>query len=828
MKNQFFLLIFVFLCCTLWGQRNWSLYTNTTHMRDLVVYDGNIVIATWGGLEFFDTRTNSFVNTITTFDGMSGNNARTLSTFGSRELLIGINGQGIDRIINNRFDVALTESSGLPSVRFNAIYTHDNTIYIGSESGLTLFENEENFPFPLFKNNFSIINGLPFRVVYDIVADASNYLFLGTNVGFSRVHVDSLSIRNSWKHFPLNQDESVHSIDTKGIITALATSQRLIYFGKNDLENRENWNILYPDTLSFSKVLIDEADYTIFAIFGSWEEQGNHYEPDAQSRSVAIIPTPYTLSPTPYPLSEDIILHFGAEAVFHRAVSNILLHENKIFVTTWGGGIYFYDKNISSNISDPVNWHNFTPNSIHTNTIVDIAVENYKIWIIDGITHRTGSSTAATGVSFLDKQTDTWTHYNVHNSQLVSDNITAIGIDAQNRKWFGAWWTSPPGTGGSWNGITVLDDSNPQNPIWHRITTATHPTLINPTISSILRVGDTMWLSSAANNPNNDPGGVNIFNSDVQVSGRFQPPRMTPFFNITAMHQVGNLSYFGSENSGLRIWTSNSIPESEGNFWQTPPALNSGRVFKIATYVGANFTQTWFAHPSSPPGVIWNEVRNNQTTWYKSTSASRKERYENGSWNPSHERYFEGEERIFGAEAATPSSVVVDPLGRVWIGSSDKGITMYDIYRNTFTNFNDRNSPLTTNNILSLAYQQSTGLLLIGTSEGLLTTQISRSEKIEEELGNVSVFPNPFRPETGETLSIQIINTNSLPRGRTEARIFDVNGQLITVLEESLYFNGFLWDGNNSNREKVSSGIYFYLIHSDIGDSERGRIVLIR
>ncbi|MCL2064729.1 MAG: hypothetical protein FWG98_10235 [Candidatus Cloacimonetes bacterium] len=827
MKNIVLFFAVLLLCSSLWSQRNWTLYTNTTHMRDLVVYEGNIVIATWGGLEYFDTRTNSYIRTLTTIDGMRGNNISRVNSLGDNELLIGVNGQGIDRLKNNNFGVSLTADSGLPALRMNAIYSHKDIIYFGSDRGLTLFTNEESFPFPLFKKNYNVFNS-PFTEVNSIVVDDKDYLYIGTNIGFSVAHTDSLDFDFAWRHIRLNDNESVNSLDTKGDLLVLGTNQRLISFTKENINNIDNWTVYFSES-RFSKVLIDNGnnnntpinDFIIYAIFGSWEELGDHYEPDHDSRSLAIIEK-----------GEAKLHYLGSDEIFSRAASNILLFEDKIFLTTWGGGIYFYNKRLSDDTTVATNWHNFTPNSIHTNTIVDFAVDNNIIWIIDGITQRTGSSTAGTGVSFMDAKTGIWTHYNVRNSDIISNNIRAIGIDSMNRKWFGAWWTEPPGAGGSWNGISVLDDSNPQNPIWHTITKEYYP-IINPTISSILRVQNQIWVSSAANSSNEDPGGINVFNNNIRIDYTFAP-RISPIFDITDVHKIDGYSYFGSSSMGLRIWRSNNAPETNGAFWETPPMMNSGRVYKIASYQGQGFTQVWFASTAANDNsVIWKEIRNNRITWYRSTSARRKEVYLNGSWNDDPnttgvELYFAGEERVFGGNPTTPTSIAIDTLGRVWIGSTDRGITMYDINRNTYANITMSNSPLTTNNILSLAFQESTGLLLIGTAQGLLTTQIVSSTDRTDSLNSVEVFPNPFRPELGDVLSIQITYPNHFPRGVSEARIFDVNGQLITTLEESNRFNGFTWDGNNNNREKVSSGIYFYLIVTEVGESARGRIVLIR
>ena len=814
MKNKILVLVLMIFCTSiLFGQRNWSLYTNTTHQRDLVFFENNLVIATWGGLLFFDTEANALNQTMTTFEGLSGNNVRALAVYEGNELWIGIGNSGIDRYKNKAFEISLTQPLGLASLRTNVIYNHGNTIFIGSDAGLTIFQVEENFPFPSFKSTYNFENGLPFRAVNSLLVDEKEYLFLGTNAGFSKVHIDSLRTNNTWTHYSLSAGESVNSIDLQNNLFALGTSRRMISFPKDELENREEWQEFFAG-YSFADVKIDSQGSTnsIYGVFGEWLDLGNSFLPDTLSRSVAVV----------YNDIDHYVLSFGNEEVFQRPVTKILIQNNKIFATSWGDGLYYFDKNIASDLTKPDNWFNFRPSSIHTNTIVDIASEKDKIWIVDGIQQRTGTSTAATGVSSLDQKTGNWTHYSFKNSELISDNIFAIDIDSNGNKWFGTWFTPENNLEGWQNGISVLDDTNPHNPSWrHKMTD-----LLNLCIYSILRVGNQMWATSFR-------GGLNILNNDLSVEHTFIPPDGVTDTNqrnrFTTIHKTDGYSYFGGEISGVTVWASNTTPQTGGAYWERPRALNSGIVYKIDSFVGEGFTQVWFAS-SHNQGVIWKDIRriNNETrvNWYRSSSSFKREIFQNDRWN-TQQPYYVGEERIFGGANPTTNSVVIDPSGRVWIGSTDKGITMYDIHQDRFANFTSKNSPLISDEITALNYQESTGLLLIGTKDGFMTVQIGKSEKIEDTLDNFVVYPNPFRPENGELLKI-ITENKSLTKGNSECRIFDVSGQLIVVLKESPHIDGFIWDGTNHDRRKVSSGLYFYLIRTEMKDSARGQIVLIR
>ena len=824
MKKQTLFFIFIVLCCSIFAQRNWTLYTNTTHMRDLEFFEESIVIATWGGIEFFNLNENTFT-TMTVLEGLNGNNISTLTRV-DNELMIAVTNSGIDRYSDGKFHpISLNSALGLASLRNNVIYDYEDRIYIGSEAGFSIFEKNADFPFPFYIYTYNIENGMPFRSVNDITIDDMGYIYLATNIGFSKVHKDTLNELTSWQHFNFLGNEAVNSISSLNNILVLGNNRGVGYINVNDVGNQQNWRYLFEGmNVSEVELQIKNSDLYLYAIFGTWGDLGNAYRPIEypnpeenqppieDPRRMAIVSINNNM--------ESSHIEFINNDIIHKPVTNMLIHDNKIYLTTWGGGIYFTD--IPAVITDwnKSSWRNFIPNSIHSNTITGIASEKDKIWIIDGIQARTGTSTAGTGVSFMNNTTGAWTHYTVSNSNIISNNMYAITIDSIGRKWFGAWWTDPPGWLGSYNGISVLNDSDPNNISFRTLWQG----LYNATISSMLSVGNSVYVGSFR-------GGINIYDNNLNITHGFIPvdglfdsslPQKT---NISAMHHIGDYFFIGFRTQGLSIWSSPEIPTETGNYWNRNHPLQTGMVYQIDSYEDGPIRQVWFA---SSTDVMWIEIVNKNITWYRATSAYKRERLQNNQWSD-QQAYFIDEERIFGAESAVASAIAIDAEGRVWIGSLNSGLTMYDREKDTFTNFTTANSPLHTNDITSLHFQKSTGLLLIGTPGGLMTVQVNASEPTPgiTRLEDFWIYPNPFRPEQGERVKIEI-KDGTLPIGKNECRIFDVSGQLVVVLEPSTELNGFIWDGTNKERNKVSSGTYFYLIRTDLDDVERGRIVLIR
>ena len=800
MKKTILLLILILLCVALPATlRNMKLYTNTTYMRDIALYENRIVLSTWGGLEFFDPRTNTF-ETMTSFNGLNGNNISGLAVF-NNELLIGVVGSGVDRLISKTIHpLSITSSLGLTSLRTNYINTYDNLIFVASDDGLAVFEQSVEFVFPLIKNAFTHEKGMPFISVNSVIVHDNGYVFLATDAGFSYGHVDEIQ-DNKWIHVTLTEDESVSHIDIKNNIVALATSKKLIYFHYDDINNPQNWKTELIDT-PLARVhieIINNDSFKIFTIIGEWDNLKNIFTNKNENRLAILTVNGLT----------QTNIEILTNSVFDFPVTDILISDKRIYLTTWGGGIYVTDYLAPDQSLKSAIWNNIKPNSIHTNAVTKIASERDRVWIIDGVPRGGVFVGSASGVSFLTNSTDSWTHYTETNSGLNSNNVHAIDIDARGRKWFGSWWMDS-----NRHGISVLDDSDPNNLVWGRAVTG-------QAINAISRVGNDMWVGT-----NENP--VYIVNDQLQTYRTFTTP--APNQRNKAILHTPDRAYIGGRDGGVYVWNSSNLPETSSNNWSFPFLLRSGESFQFAVYDGVFFSQVWFA---TTQGVVYSEIRGNNVSWYKVDSTKKREKIlDNGTTAPEQNNptyYYVNEERVFGAGETYPSAVVIDNQARVWMASRDRGISMYDIQQDTYTNFTTSNSPLHTNDIVALNFQESTGLLLIGTNQGLLTAQISSGIPSPNvtTLGDVVVYPNPFRPELGERFKIEVLDS-TLPHGHNECRIFDVSGQQVTVLEKSNEINGFIWDGNNQNKNKCASGTYFYLIRTDAGDAKRGTIVLIR
>ena len=90
----------------------------------------------------------------------------------------------------------------------------------------------------------------------------------------------------------------------------------------------------------------------------------------------------------------------------------------------------------------------------------------------------------------------------------------------------------------------------------------------------------------------------------------------------------------------------------------------------------------------------------------------------------------------------------------------------------------------------------------------------------------IIVYPNPFDFSKSDCLIFEtgIINCND-----ASLKIFDIYGRVIKTIEDNVSrINGrFLWDGTNNNNQKVSTGIYTYVLK--INETVyRGKFAVVR
>lgn len=154
-------------------------------------------------------------------------------------------------------------------------------------------------------------------------------------------------------------------------------------------------------------------------------------------------------------------------------------------------------------------------------------------------------------------------------------------------------------------------------------------------------------------------------------------------------------------------------------------------------------------------------------------------------------------------------AIAIDGANRKWLGTETSGLyLMSENGQETIHHFTTSNSPLLSNNIISIAINPVSGEVFVGTSNGLMSFQSNAAES-SNVYTNVYAYPNPVRENYNGIITITGLITN------TQVKITDLNGNLIyqTISNGSIA----TWDGKDAHGRKVSTGVYFAICANEDG-----------
>ena len=165
------------------------------------------------------------------------------------------------------------------------------------------------------------------------------------------------------------------------------------------------------------------------------------------------------------------------------------------------------------------------------------------------------------------------------------------------------------------------------------------------------------------------------------------------------------------------------------------------------------------------------------------------------------------------------SCMVIDAAGRKWIGTNSDGVYLISSDNMTqLEHFTAENSKLLSNEIQSIAINNTTGEVFFGTYYGLcsyVSDATTTSEDMTED--NVHAYPNPVTPDYTGLITIVGLTLNA------DVKILSSNGALIA--EGRSNGGSFTWDGCDKQGRRVASGIY--MVATAKADGSKGTVCKI-
>ena len=174
--------------------------------------------------------------------------------------------------------------------------------------------------------------------------------------------------------------------------------------------------------------------------------------------------------------------------------------------------------------------------------------------------------------------------------------------------------------------------------------------------------------------------------------------------------------------------------------------------------------------------------------------------------------------RLLANELIT--AIAVDGGNRKWIGTQ-KGI--YHVAPDgsqLLDTFTADNSPLPSNSIQALAIEPTRGAIFIQTPNGLVSYQGPATEP-SDRLSNITIFPNPVRPDFTGNVGISGLTEIST------VKILDAGGKL--VYETRSQGGTATWNLTDYQGRQAQTGIYLIVVVTSDGmEGLAGKLAIVR
>jgi streptogramin lyase len=176
----------------------------------------------------------------------------------------------------------------------------------------------------------------------------------------------------------------------------------------------------------------------------------------------------------------------------------------------------------------------------------------------------------------------------------------------------------------------------------------------------------------------------------------------------------------------------------------------------------------------------------------------------------------------FSVRQQTINALAVDPLNQKWLGTNQGLFLLNTDGTQLLATLDTKNSPLLSDQIESLAIDEETGRVYVGSASGL-TSFDTPSILPVETFNGLNIYPNPLVLTDGSKL----VTIDGLIRN-TDIKIVTVSGKLVREFSSPGGRTAF-WDGRDEDGNLVSSGVYVIIAFDQDGNSvETGKIAVLR
>tara|TARA_R110001599_G_scaffold1889_4_gene9989 strand:- start:465684 stop:468005 length:2322 start_codon:yes stop_codon:yes gene_type:complete len=773
MRYTIFSVLLLFCCVVDLSAQSildWQSYTSFRSVSDITEDSkGRIWMTTEGGV--LVTENSKVIKTLTPIEELARLDGSTIIYSEElKKIFIGYLTGEIDVVDENDFQVEkltdIKRNNSFSQKAINDFYLLENSLFVATDFGLV----EYNLNGLFVKDTYTKFGNFNTAIPVNTILEDSGVLYLGTEEGIAFTIQDGSFSSSDWENYTDSDGYTSESTEALGFFD----------------------NELYASTLVENYKLTD----------GTWginSEFGNAVIVDYKTTNNFIIA-----------LSEEMIYHKEGTQNFHSSslqgsIGTVISREpftDTILVGTRINGLGILDLS-----NDTISYE--TQEGPYVNFF-----EGLNFY--DGVLI-SGSTRSSSRREEIDKtrgfyifENGEWENYN----EIITPDFQNVvyrqpfkTTASENYYYFGSWGTGVVRFDKETDEIKLFDETNSTLRGWPQ------DNELYPVISGLeTDSNNDVWLVSRYGNtplyrqtPGDDDWQQFQENSAVSSSDLYENLFIDSFDQKWIALQNAQSSGTGL----LVIDTKNPEDESDDVGVKLQSGTNSGNLpdSKVNVIVEDKNGEVWIGTSRGiakfifPELIVEGSIQERTAQWLINEDTSAVSR--------------------FLLRDVNATAMAVNAANEKWIGSANQGIYLLNAEGSKILKrFTMDNSPLFSNSIKSIAINDVTGEVFIGTDVGLISYQGIPNKSVSK-MEELKVFPNPFSYKKNDLVFIEGLSD------KTIVKVLGVDGMVVN----SFTTNGgrVSWDGRDSTGGMLGSGVYFVVAVDSEGNSKGvGKVVIVR
>ncbi|MEQ8578235.1 MAG: two-component regulator propeller domain-containing protein [Balneola sp.] len=773
MRYTIFSVLLLFCCVVDLSAQSildWQSYTSFRSVSDITEDSkGRIWMTTEGGV--LVTENSKVIKTLTPIQELARLDGSTIIYSEElKKIFIGYLTGEIDVVDENDFQVEkltdIKRNNSFSQKAINDFYLLENSLFVATDFGLV----EYNLNGLFVKDTYTKFGNFNTAIPVNTILEDSGVLYLGTEEGIAFTIQDGSFSSSDWENYTDSDGYTSESTEALGFFD----------------------NELYASTLVENYKLTD----------GTWginSEFGNAVIVDYKTTNNFIIA-----------LSEEMIYHKEGTQNFHSSslqgsIGTVISREP--FTDTILFGTRINGLGILDLSNDTISYE--TQEGPYVNFF-----EGLNFY--DGVLI-SGSTRSSSRREEIDKtrgfyifENGEWENYN----EIITPDFQNVvyrqpfkTTASENYYYFGSWGTGVVRFDKETDEIKLFDETNSTLRGWPQ------DNELYPVISGLeTDSNNDVWLVSRYGNtplyrqtPGDDDWQQFQENSAVSSSDLYENLFIDSFDQKWIALQNAQSSGTGL----LVIDTKNPEDESDDVGVKLQSGTNSGNLpdSKVNVIVEDKNGEVWIGTSRGiakfifPELIVEGSIQERTAQWLINEDTSAVSR--------------------FLLRDVNATAMAVNAANEKWIGSANQGIYLLNAEGSKILKrFTMDNSPLFSNSIKSIAINDVTGEVFIGTDVGLISYQGIPNKSVSK-MEELKVFPNPFSYKKNDLVFIEGLSD------KTIVKVLGVDGMVVN----SFTTNGgrVSWDGRDSTGGMLGSGVYFVVAVDSEGNSKGvGKVVIVR